>query len=185
MSVYIEEICRCMFIKWQNSIISVSYENDSFSVLSYLGETTWGYSKDFWETWKKVVSYAKGQAVDFCVIGDSPMGISDDLISMCCDAEHTRWNKRTIQRALDSISNMHLFNVFDLDGNHIAGSMAMFPDEPAVDLYVYTHIQDTPEEIASENKKNSSVSDDSEPTEFAEYFIRKLEDDERRRSIKW
>lgn len=182
MSVYIEEICRCMFIKWQNSIISVSYENDNFSVLSYLGETTWNYSKDFWETWKKVVSYESSQTVDFCLLCDSPIDISDDLISMSCDADHTRWNKRTIQRALDSISNKRLFNVFDLDGNHIAGSTAMFPNEPAIDLYVYTNIQDVPEELASENKKINSESDDSEPTEFAEYFIRKLEDDERRRN---
>lgn len=194
MGIKTDEICSCLFLKRHDNIVVVQDEGEQLSVLSFYGETKQKYSEDFWKTWKQVVSFTEDQLTDFCLIGDEPVSVPDDLKSVVCNFSDSRWNLNNICKALKEVNTDISFEIYDENERCIAQKDGIMMGGQYEKLYIYTPVaemmstdvsdkQGEIQCISNDNKYSFAYNNGTEPTEFAEYFIHKLEDDERRRLL--
>lgn len=175
-----EKICRCLFIKWGENVVPVIVDNNEICPLNYHGENVWELDDCFWKNWKKAVSFESSQSVDFCIICDELFDIAVELQEKHCEYSESYWNKRSIRNVIDKIDIRNNIIVRNDNGVEIMSKSVMFSSSELILTAYYLKAQDEmPEEICSSSEKNDLCP--GKTSKFAEYFMKKIEEDEMRR----
>lgn len=165
----------------------ICLENDKASVIRFMsdklefirkdGEIDFPITIDFWEWWKKVVSYIAGNPVDICFVYDKNYDLlqeNDIIENNIINSKESKWKVEHIKSYFWELKPTYLNIViagpehqeYPLNGNKGAASRRFHTNLN----FAVKKIKSNVPEVDLENDSAAQIEED-DYTEFAKYFV--------------
>ncbi len=105
------------------TILSIKFKGDQefqMEFLKYLGEKTFPLPMNFWDWWKKAVSYTLDDCVDFCFVCDKEYEFTkDEFLSKVEKPEETNWDLDILKSFFHEYTSYQKIGLQGEDGDEI------------------------------------------------------------------
>ena len=171
------DIVKNLICLENNRVSVIRYKANKLEFVKKDGEIDFPITMDFWEWWKRAVSYIEGEEVDICFIYDKNYDLlqNDEIIKKnVLNSDESIWKIDIIKNYFWKLRPKY-FNLVIVSPNEQEFVLGRDNADAARRFYTNLDFKTyTPKKVSNENmaslNQNEPINED-EMTEFAKYFV--------------
>lgn len=151
-----------------NKITAILNSGKNYEIIKFGGNLSIEYNEEYWKNWQEYAGFLSEDLIDFCFVYDNECPqISDYLKSKECPDNECKWDKYTIQYAVNILEKGYPVQIYNENGVCIAKT-GSFRDITEADILEFSAKYRNSEKEIIEEKKDCKI------TPFIERQLKKL-----------